>query len=419
MTYDPSTVLSNLRQRAESSLSRLVGRSVPNQPSPEHVQALVHELQVHQIELEMQNQDLRRAHIEAEQSRDRYRELYESIPIGYATIDADGRIYDLNPEGRRLLGVDTTNVLKNFFFFFLSDEADDAILFCRHVMEQSPAMREFKMRTAGDTGFIASLHAVPVAVGGGNVKGLRVAFQNITGRKEAEERLHAQHIELERHRAELRELTEKLFTAQEEERKRIARELHDDHCQRVTALILETNMLTKVCKTRLPDIVPRLAAMSQKLTDILSDFRSLSHELVPRNLGDTSLTDSIRGLIGEFSGKAGFEVNLIERNASMNIPTPIMTVLFRLLQESLSNVAKHAKAKHVTVTLGETGQAVALHVTDDGVGFDPESLTTKEKAIGIVGMRERVRPLGGTVKIISRPSQGTTVAVSVPLHAST
>jgi PAS domain S-box-containing protein len=419
MAYDTATVLANLRRRAESAMNRLVNHSVPILP-PENVEALVHELRVHQIELELQNQELQRANYESEESRNRYRELYESIPIGYVTIDAAGLIHDVNPAGARLLGIEESRTALNNFFFFYDGDIDRITLFARKVIEQqTPDVGEYRMKRADNSCFTAFLQAAPVQIGEGEEGRIRVAFQDVTQQKHSEAQLRRQRVELEANQAELRELTKKLFAAQEEERRRIARELHDDHCQRVTALILEANMLTKTCKTRLPDIAPRLTAMSQKLADILSDFRSLSHELLPRNLGDKSLIGPMRDLIGEFSGKAGFEVKFVEPNVALMIPPPIMTALFRLLQESLSNIAKHANAKRVTVTLTGTHQTVELHVTDDGVGFDPGLLPTKREATGIVGMRERLRPFGGIVHIISRPGQGATVTSSVPLPEST
>ncbi len=422
MAYHTATVLADLRRRAESALNRLVKPSVPSL-SPEDAEAMVHELRVHQIELEMQNQELQRANYAVEESRDRYRELYESIPIGYVTIDATGRIYDVNPAAARLLGIENQRPAlnnKDFFFFFYDGDVDRITLFARKVIErQTSEVDEYRMKRADDSCFTAFLQAAPVQIGEGKEGRIRIAFQDITQQKYSEAQLRRQRVELEANQAELRELTTKLFAAQEEERRRIARELHDDHCQRVTALILEANMLTKTYKTRLPDIAPRLTAMSQKLADILSDFRSLSHELLPRNLGDKSLIAPIRDLIGEFSGKAGFEVKFVEPHVAPVIPPPIMTALFRLLQESLTNIAKHANAKRVTVTLTGTHQTVELHVTDDGVGFDPGLLPTKREATGIVGMRERLRSFGGTVHIVSRPGQGATVTSSVPLPEST
>lgn len=418
--FGDQTKLTELRRKAERQLSRLLERFTLSH-APENVTALVHELQVHEIELEMQCHELQRAQEEAGESRDRYRELYESIPVGYVTIDDVGRIYDMNPAGTRLLKIEaqTRQSNEHFFVFFQDGDVNAITLFCRKLLaQQEPNIGEFGMKKSDGSTFTAALQGVPVAIGEGKGRRLRVSFQDITVRKEAEEQLRRQQTQLEVNEAKLRELTSRLFAAQEEERRRIARELHDDHCQRVTALILEANMLTKTCKTRLPDIAPRLTAMSQKLADILSDFRSLSHELLPRNLGDTSLIVPIRELIGEFSGKAGFEVTFVEPQVALIISPSIMTALFRLLQESLSNIAKHANAKRVTVTLTGTSQTVELHVTDDGVGFDPGVLPSKREATGIVGMRERVRPFGGTVRITSQPGQGTTVIFSVPLQES-
>ncbi|OQW32800.1 MAG: hypothetical protein A4E19_05440 [Nitrospira sp. SG-bin1] len=411
--------LAELRRQAEQRLSRVIEQSVPNL-KPESVSALLHELQVHQIELEMQNHELRLAQGELEESRDRYRELYESIPLGYVTLDRDGRIHDMNPSGTALLKWDPRAHAISTFNVFLSDkDLDRFVLFCRRIVSRQEAdTGEFEMKRPDGRPFVAALQAAPVQKGTGKGELLRVAFKDITRRKEAEETLRRQHIDLEANQAELQALTHKLFTAQEEERKRIARELHDDHCQRVTTLILEAKLLTKTCEQRLPDLVPRLSAMSEKLSALLKDFRTLSHDLLPRNLGDVSLVGPIRDLIKEFSGKAGFTIEFAERDVPVNISPGAMTTIFRLLQECLCNVVKHAHPTHVAVTLAGTGQGgVELVVADDGIGFDTTRAWEGQKGMGIVGMRERIRLVGGTVKIISRPGHGTTVLCSVPGQA--
>ncbi len=117
--------------------------------------------------------------------------------------------------------------------------------------------------------------------GEGKGKRVCVTFADSTRQKESEETSRRQQIELKANQVALQELTRKLFTAQEDERKRIARELHDDYCQRVTTLILEANLLKRGCEREASSLVPRLTAMSQRLSDILNDFRTLSHELLP------------------------------------------------------------------------------------------------------------------------------------------
>lgn len=405
-----------LRRQAERRLDQMIERSVPKH-TPENVMALIHELQVHQIELEMQCHELRRTQEELEESRDTYRELYESIPVGYVTLDRDGRLYDINPMGMVLLKWTSRPHKPRIFNALLSDKDRDRFsLFCRGVVSGQVAdTGEFEMKRPDGSVFFAALQAAPVKTGKGKGELIRVAFQDITSRKEAEEQLRRQQTELEANRTELRELTRKLLTVQDEERAHLARELHDDYCQRVTALVLETNMLKKACERDACHLVPRLTALSQRLSDMLAGFRTLSHELLPPHLGGTSPAVPIRNLAKEISGKAGFEITVLERDVPPDIPPGTMTTLFRLLQECLCNIVKHANAKHVTLTLAGTHKEVELIVADDGLGFDPTRAWNGQKGIGIVGMRERVRLVGGTVKITSEPGRGTTVVFSIPL----
>ncbi|MBX3319098.1 MAG: PAS domain S-box protein [Nitrospira sp.] len=412
----PRQQLVDLRRQAEQRLGRRIKDVVPSLP-PESVTALVHELQVHQIELEMQCYELNRAQEELEESRDIYRELYESIPVGYITLDRDGRLYEVNPTGCALLNWYPKPHQLRLFHVFLSDSDTDRFsVFCRRVVSnQEPHREEFELRRSDGSAFFAALQAEPVRIGTGRGERLRLTFTDISDRKEAEARLHRQHLELEANRAELQALTRQLFTAQEDERKRIARELHDDYCQRVTALILEVNMLKKSCQGPVSYLAPGLTAMSQKLTDILNDFRTLSHTLLPRSLDDTSLDVPIRQLITEFSDHAGFEIHFSENAVPATLHSGVMTTMYRLLQESLCNIVKHANAKHVTVTLAGTGQGgIELMVADDGVGFDPTRAWDGQKGMGIVGMRERLRLVGGTIRLISQPGQGTTMIFRVP-----
>lgn len=413
--------LAELRRQAEQRLSRVIEQSVPSL-KPESVATLVHELQVHQIELEMQCHELRRAQSEVEDSRNTYHELYESIPVCYVTLDRDGRLYNINPTGTALLKWDPqSHPIRSFFAFFSSQDVDRFTLFCRGVISgQEADTGEFEMKRLDGSTFFAAIQANPVKTGEGSGERMRVAFMDITGRKEADETLRRQHLALEANRTELQALTRKLLTAQEDERKRIARDLHDDYCQRLTAVILEANMLKKACEQNASYLIPGLTAMSHNLSGILNDFRTLSHELLPRNLGDTSLAVSLRQLVNEFKDKAGFDIKFFEQAVPQSIQVGTMTTLFRLLQESLCNIVKHANAKHVTVTLaGTTQRGVELVVVDDGVGFDTTGAWDGQKGMGIVGMRERTRLVGGTFKVISQPGQGTTVMCVIPGHEVT
>jgi len=403
--------LARLRERAEQ-LNRRASHGL-SKVTPQHVEALVHELRVHQIELELQCQELQRAQIETEESRNRYRELYESIPIGYATIDESGRCYDLNPAGASLLGVDSTGPLNNGFFFFSTDDADACLLSLRSVLQENkPDSMELRMKRQDGASFTAALQMSPVETGEGKGQRIRIAFRDVTRRKEIEEALRQHRLELEANRVELQELMAKLFTAQEEERRRIACDLHDDHCQRITALILEASVMEKMIRSVMPSMVPRMISFKHKLGDLLADFRHLTHELHPRHLDTVSLACSMRTHIKEFVEYTNLDVNFEEQDVPSPLPMPITICMYRLLQESLGNIRKHANAKRVDVALSGGNKQLELRVADNGSGFNDAD---DKKGLGLTSMQERVRPLRGHVTIDSRPGKGTVVSVTIPL----
>ncbi len=410
MGLQPSD-LARLREKAEQ-LNRRSLHALPK-VTPQNVESLVHELRVHQVELELKCQELHRLQAEAEESRNRYRELYESIPIGYATIDVTGKIHDVNPAGAALLGVDSTHEMKNLYACFADGDGDAALLFLRNVLNDDAAGScDLRMRKPDGGMFLAAVQAAPVKNGEGKRERLRIAFKDITRRKEVEESLRQHQLELEANRIELQDLMAKLFTAQEEERRRIACDLHDDHCQRITALILEASAMEKLVRSVMPSLMPRMSSLKNKLGDILDDFRHLTHELHPRHLDTVSLACSMRTYIKEFVEYASLDVDFKEHAVPAHLPMPITICLYRLLQESLGNIRKHANAQHVSVQLSGDQREVELRVSDDGTGFN---YGDSKKGLGLTSMQERVRPLRGHIAIDSSPGRGTSVAVKIPL----
>ena len=403
--------LARLREKAEqlSRRSHTFGKV-----TIQNAESLVQELRVHQIELELQCQELQRAQAEVEESRNRYRELYESIPIGYVTIDASGRIYDLNPAGAVSLGIESDKHRQDhFFFFFLNGEADAATLYCRRILDGGDEQSiELRMKKVDGTAFTAALHATRVEHGEGKGERLRITFKDVSRRTAMEAALRQHQIELEANRVELQDLMAKLFTAQEEERRRIACDLHDDHCQRITALILEASAMEKVIRAVVPSLVPRMSSLKIKLSDILDDFRHMTHELHPRHLDTVSLACSMRTYIKDFTEYSNLDVHFQEHDVPAQLPMPMTICLYRLLQESLGNIRKHANAKQVAVSLSGRGGHVELRVSDDGSGFDSSE---HKNGLGLTSMQERVRPLRGHVAIDTRPGRGTAITVNIPM----
>jgi signal transduction histidine kinase len=154
-----------------------------------------------------------------------------------------------------------------------------------------------------------------------------------------------------------------------------------------------------------------MSSIKNKLAEILNDFRHITHELHPRHLDTVSLACSMRTYIQEFIEYTNLHVDFQEERVPAQLPMPITICLYRLLQESMGNIRKHAAAKHVWVRLSGRKSEIELSVADDGTGF---KYADNKKGLGFTSMQERVRPLRGRVTIDSQPSRGTTVVVKVP-----
>jgi signal transduction histidine kinase len=213
---------------------------------------------------------------------------------------------------------------------------------------------------------------------------------------------------LARSQNELRALAAGLFKAQEEERRRLARELHDDISQRLALLEIQ---LTKLRSAELSGplnvIIGQVSALSQELRD-------LSHNLHPSVLEHLGLPIGLGCLCEEFDRNNGIGVQFIDRTDGTPIPSPIATTLYRIAQEALRNVAKHAGDARVTMTLWSTPPGeMSLSIHDDGCGFDMSAIGHKA-GLGLISMQERIRLVGGTVELHSIPGHGTTVNVRAP-----
>jgi signal transduction histidine kinase len=206
----------------------------------------------------------------------------------------------------------------------------------------------------------------------------------------------------------------RLMEAQEEERSRIARELHDDINQRMALLangLQEFEQSISGNNEGLP--VKGLRELWQMTNEIATDIQHISHQLHPSKLHYLGLGAAVRDLCHEFSQQHKIEVECAVRNLPRDIEENTSLSLFRTVQESLRNVAKHSQARHVKVELTCQATIVQLRVSDDGVGFNPDEARHKH-GLGLVSMRERLRSVGGEFSIWSKPSLGTQVEGRVP-----
>ena len=212
--------------------------------------------------------------------------------------------------------------------------------------------------------------------------------------------------------AALRDLGGRLINAQEDERRRIARELHDDLNQRMALLSIEMEQLGKVKGPR--DLHKRMQSLQSHAQEISADIHRLSYRLHPSKLDHLGLAAAVSSLCQEISARGNLQIHLREHGFPANLPNDVTLCVFRIAQEALRNCTKHSGAPMACVMLENTGEEIRLCVSDDGCGFEPESEAMKS-GLGFTSMRERLRTVGGEMQIHSRPMQGTVIEVSVPI----
>jgi signal transduction histidine kinase/ligand-binding sensor domain-containing protein len=221
---------------------------------------------------------------------------------------------------------------------------------------------------------------------------------------------------LERHQCEINALNERLMKAQEEERMRIAGELHDGVLQQLTSLTLRLGAV----KQQIPlhsEAKANVRELQQELIQMGKEIRHLSHELHPAVLQEAGLPAALSAYCEEFSKVRGIPISY-EADESVDELSPGAALcIYRIAQEALGNVAKHSRAKHVQVRLSRSNGRVCLLVSDDGVGFSPRR-SDKSGGLGLINMRERLRQLNGTFEFDSEPGRGTKVSATVPFRAA-
>jgi PAS domain S-box-containing protein len=242
--------------------------------------------------------------------------------------------------------------------------------------------------------------AVPDATG--NIVRLRGTAQDITERKLSEEALAS--------------MTRKLLEAQEQERKRIARELHDNISQRIALLAVGIEKLKDDVPYQMPGVRDPVDEIHKQTLEIAKDVQDLSHELHSSKLEYLGLVSAMRGFCRDFSDKHKVEIAFESEGVDQAVPPEISLCLFRVMQEGLHNAFKHSGVRRFEVKLNGSPSEVRLAIRDSGVGFDPE-LARDAKGLGLISMQERVKIVNGTFSIKSRPQSGTELSVSVPVPA--
>lgn len=337
-----------------------------------------------------------------------FRTLAENFPDPIARFDLQGRLEYVNPKVGKLMDRPPPSVLalrpQELALVCQDAPAEGIELNVARVIESGEPCEQLAQWSTELGERIFEIRHIPEKDSSGQLVSVMSVGRNITRQKHAEQAL-------KQSRDELRRLSAHLHEVRELERKRIAREIHDELGQMLTALKLDLGTL----RLQFGAAHPVLDQRSQRLIGVVEDtiqvVRTLATVLRPASL-DMGLAPAVEWLVEECRKRSNVEFALHLKTQGLALADEQSTALFRMLQEALTNVIRHAQARRADIVLDSDDEYLMLRVSDDGVGFDAED--RKPQSFGLVGIHERALILGGSVDIHSTPGQGTTVEVRVP-----
>jgi len=455
---NPAIAAAALRRRAEVQLreQRKHPRPAAGGPKPAaDAQRLLHELQVHHVELEMQNAELQEARDRMEAQLEKYTDLYDFAPVAYFSLDDQGRIMEVNLTGANLLGVERSRLIsRRLQQFVVPTSRPDFLRFLEQVFAgaRKPACEAVLAKPDGAP-FWVNFHGTSALSASSSQPWCRVAVSDLTSLKQAEatqrraevlaaanRRLEAeivrrmavedalkqaeQHLtellEAARHtQDQLRHLSRQILRAQEEERKRISRELHDVIAQTLVGINIHLQALSQKVHIDPQGLRSEIAQTQQLVATAVDIVHQFAVELRPMALDELGLIPALHSFMKELSKRTGLHIHFTTcpPDALKQLSSTRRTVLYRVTQSALVNVEQHAQASQVEVTLRKLRNTVRLEIHDDGKSFEVERVLAAKRyqRLGLLGMRERVEMVGGSFGVESKPGQGTTIRLQIPL----
>ena len=417
-------------------------------------QRLLHELQVHQVELEMQNTELQEARDRMEATVEKYTDLYDFAPVGYFSLDEQARILEVNLTGAALLGVERSRLINRRLPVAPGSHAAFLAFLKRVFLGTGKQVCEATMLKENGSTFWASFHGIFAPSLGGPGRWCRVAISDITSLKDIEEAQRRMQVltianeeltreigrrkaveqalkESEQHQSrlleqsrhmqkQLRHLSHQILHAQEEERKRISRELHDEIVQTLTGINVRLAALRAGATLDGKDLRKKITSTQRLVEKSVKIVHRFARELRPSVLDDLGLIPAIHSFVKTFVERSHLRVSLKVFAGVEQLDSAKRTVLYRVAQEALTNVARHARATHADVSIEKNSSSVHMQIKDNGKSFPVQQTLHARKfnRLGLLGMRERVEMVGGRFSVESAPGEGTTIDVRIPLARS-
>jgi two-component system sensor histidine kinase UhpB len=356
----------------------------------------------------------KRAQEALRESEERFRNAFDFAPIGMALVAPDGRFLRVNQSLCDMVGYSATELrARDFQSISHPDDLEADLGLVRQMLDDSIPYYHLEKRYLHKEGrIIWALLSVSLLRGRrGEPLYFISQIQDITERNKAEKTLHA-------HNLRLKALSHQILGTQEAERRRLARELHDEIGQVLTTVGLRLHQLKTVCGAGAE------AGLNEDIAVVnraIEEVRELSLNLRPPMLDVLGLEAALRWFAQNQSQRAGVDVKLVGHLNVPRLDLDLEIACFRVVQESTTNVLRHAHANHIWIELQEEDTELRVAIRDDGVGFDVAAMHTRAGcggSFGILAMRERIDLLGGRLEIESRPGQGTRVCARFPLNGA-
>jgi PAS domain S-box-containing protein len=399
----------------------------------------------------MQNAELQESRDKVETLLETYTDLYDFAPVGYFSIDEQGVILEVNLTGASLLGVERSRLTKQRLQRFVAAPSQPIFvdLLKKIFAGSEKQICELSLLNERGITFWADIQATSAVSERDAKKWCRMAISDITTLKQEEEVRHRlevmevanndlkleiiqrQKVEAdlkksEAHYAQLfqeslqlqeefRHLSHRFLSAQEDERKRLSRELHDEIAQALVGINIHLESLTAKDSVNIKNIRKDIIRTQRLVENLVNIVHQFARELRPPVLDDLGLIPALHSFMKSFTARTGVRTHLTAFAGVEKLDLSRRTVFFRVVQEALTNVARHAKASRVEVVIQKLPGGVSLKIKDDGKSFSVKrALHAKGgKHLGLLGMRERLEMIGGSFTIESTPGKGTTVSAEI------
>lgn len=346
---------------------------------------------------------------ELQQSQSTAHALFQSAAQGIFIVDGSGRIVMANPATEKMFGYSSNRLIGQPIEVLIPQHlrglhSGHRDRYFAHPQDRPMGLGlDLQARRQDGSEFYAeiSLSHIQSAQGA-----LGVAFVTDISKRRADE------MAVREQKEALRDLAGRLMSAQDDERRRIARNLHDDLSQQLAHLAIDLGKLAT--KPALKESIPELRPLQLRAAEAAESVRRISHELHPSVLDDIGLEAAIEQYCDDFEKRTAIATEFSSRNVPDSIPSEIASSVYHIAQEALRNVAKHSRAESVLVTLESKAGTIRLTVKDQGIGL-PANQSQAGKGIGLSAMRERAHLINASLSIQSQPGEGTEVAVEVPV----